>query len=100
MFPIDRSIKTDGGTTLLPSRQSERLAENLLSLIAHSIEGFTKARGQSLSLVGLRSAYSENNADLYYSLYNVLVKDQEANENMPIRVLFAVAKGDYECFPQ
>lgn len=78
------------GITLIPSVQSRRLTEHLHDLIIIAYQRSTNLPGNSLSLVRSEYVSAVENAGKFSMRLNVLVKDHDQGENIPLTVSFTV----------
>lgn len=84
------------GTRLLSSPQLKRAQELLHDLIIMAYERSTKRPGKSLSLVRLQFAYDESSGEKSCMHYDILVKDHDQNELIPLHLTIGV--NDFDDF--
>jgi len=78
------------GTTLIASPPLRRLQQILQDLIIEGYERSTNRPGNSLSLQRFQYAFEEKNDVRSYTHFDVLVKDHDLNENVPLTLIIAV----------
>lgn len=78
------------GTTLLPSPTLKRAQQIMQDLIIEAYERSTKHPGNSLTLVRFQFAYDEKSAEKSCTHFDVLVKDLDRNESVPLTLIIAV----------
>lgn len=86
---------TSDGTTLIASPQLKRLHHVMQDLIIAAYEHCTNRPGNSLALTRLQFAYEENNGEKSCTHYDVLVRDLDLNETIPLSLIIAVNKPDF-----
>lgn len=91
---------TSDGTALNYSPTLKRAQEILHDLIITACERFTKRPGKSLTLIRYQFVSEENSEGRYYTHFDALVKDQEANELIPLQVIIAVNNLNEWDYPQ
>lgn len=81
---------TGDGTRLLASPALQRVSATLQDSIIEAYERSTNRLGKSLALVRFQYAYDEKNEGRCCTHYDVLVKDLDLNENVPLILTIAV----------
>jgi len=92
---LNQSLIGDG-TALLDSPQLRRAQEILHDLIIIGFENSTKRPGKSLSLVRLQFAFDESSGEKSCMHYDILVKDHEQNDTIPLTLTIAVNEPDFK----
>lgn len=78
------------GTRLIATPALSRAGQLLQDLIIAAYERSTKRRGNSLSLTRLQFAFDENNGERCCTHFDILVKDLDLNESIPLTLIIAV----------
>lgn len=87
----DNSRKTiSDGTRLIDSPCLRRATQILHDSIIEGYERSTNRPGNSLTLVRFQFAYEEKSEERSCMHFDVLVKDLDLNENVPLTVIIAV----------
>lgn len=92
--------KTVDATNLRESSQLKRLRAHLHDLIIVALEAYTQTPGKSYSLVRLSYVSDEKHEGKFCMHLDGLVKDLEANANIPMSLTLSVKIGDNECYQQ
>lgn len=85
-----------GRSTLITSVQSRRLADTLHDLIIIAYERSTNRRSSSLILVKSEYASAVQNGAKYSMRLNVLVKEADLDDTIPLTVTFTVDSEDVD----
>lgn len=88
------SVMTYEGTALVETPCLKRIQALVLEQIAHSIEAYTKTRGNSYRLVRLTSVSDERHDGKYYTHYAALVREVGQLGDIPVSLSFGVEIGE------
>lgn len=91
-----KTPRIDVGTTLRASPPLRRLQVSLQDLILIALEAYTKTHGQSYALTTLHYVSDEKHAGKFCMHFDGLVKELEANANIPIQLTLNVRVGGDE----